>query len=75
MSVLDIGCGDGRTARTLARSAASVIGLDPDTKRIESARAADPEEGSTPVEYLCEDAVTFDFPDASFDAVIFTRSL
>ena len=47
MSVLDVGCGEGRTARHIAR----------------------------PVDYRCEDAVTIDFPDASFDAVIFTRSL
>ena len=75
MSVLDVGCGDGRTARYIARSAASVIGLDPDAERIALARGTDDENGSSPVDYRCEDAVTMDFPVASFDAVIFTRSL
>jgi 2-polyprenyl-3-methyl-5-hydroxy-6-metoxy-1,4-benzoquinol methylase len=75
MSVLDIGCGEGRTARYIARSAASVIGVDPDTERIASARDTDDEEGSCPVDCRCEDAVMMDFPVASFDAVIFTRSL
>jgi 2-polyprenyl-3-methyl-5-hydroxy-6-metoxy-1,4-benzoquinol methylase len=75
MSVLDVGCGDGRTARYIARSAASVIGLDPDAERIGSARHTDDEKGSCPVDFRCEDVVAIDFPDGSFDAVIFTRSL
>lgn len=75
MDVLDVGCGDGRTARHIARSAASVIGLDPDPDRIALARGTGAEPGSCPVDYRCQDAVTTDFPAASFDAVIFTRSL
>ena len=75
MSVLDIGCGDGRTARFIARSAASVIGLDPDAEKIASARNADDGRGTCLVDYRCDDAVTIDFPAAAFDAVIFTRSL
>ena len=75
MSVLDVGCGDGHTARYIGRSAASVIGLDPDAERIALARGKDGEKGSCPLDYRCEDAVTMGFPVASFDAVIFTRSL
>jgi ubiquinone/menaquinone biosynthesis C-methylase UbiE len=75
MNVLDVGCGDGRTARYIARNAASVIGLDPDPERIALARDVNDDKGACPVEYRCEDAVAIDFPDASFDAVIFTRSL
>ena len=37
MQVLDVGCGDGRTARRIARTAASVIGIDPDAERIAAA--------------------------------------
>ena len=75
MSVLDVGCGDGRTARHIARTAASVIGVDPDPERIALARDAAPESGSCDPEFRVEDAVTLDFPPAQFDAVVFTRSL
>ncbi len=75
MDVLDVGCGDGRTARNIARSAASVIGLDPDAEKIALARAADLEQARRPVDFRCEDVVMKHFPAASFDAVIFTRSL
>ena len=75
MNVLDVGCGDGRTARRIARTAASVIGVDPDPERIAKARSAAPEDGSCDLRFLDEDAVTLDFPAAEFDAVVFTRSL
>ena len=74
-NVLDIGCGDGRTARHIARTAASVVGIDPDPERIAMARADASESGASKIEYRVEDAVTMDWPGASFDAVIFTRSL
>lgn len=75
MDVLDVGCGDGRTARRIARTAASVIGVDPDAERIALARDAAPEADSCDVAFRIEDAVTLDFPAGEFDAVIFTRSL
>ena len=75
MNVLDIGCGDGRTARRIARTAASVIGVDPDAERIAQARDHATEDDSCGLEFLDEDAVTLDLPAAEFDAVIFTRSL
>jgi len=75
MDVLDIGCGDGRTARHIARTAASVIGVDPDPERIALARDAAAEGGSCEPEFLVEDAVTLDLPPAELDAVVFTRSL
>lgn len=73
--VLDIGCGDGRTARFVAQTAASVIGLDPDAERIAVARSATPEAGSCEIDYRAEDAATMVIPAESFDAVVFTRSL
>jgi 2-polyprenyl-3-methyl-5-hydroxy-6-metoxy-1,4-benzoquinol methylase len=73
--VLDVGCGEGRTARHIAREATSVIGLDPDAEKIALARSNDNAEGSCPVDYRCEDAVAIEFPVGAFDAVIFTRSL
>lgn len=75
MNVLDIGCGDGRTARRIARTAASVVGVDPHPERIALARDAAPQDGSCKLEFLAEDAVTLDLPTAEFDAVLFTRSL
>ena len=75
MDVLDLGCGDGRTARRIARTAASVVGVDPDPQRIAQARDAGPENGSCDVRFVTEDAVKLDLPAAKFDAVIFTRSL
>jgi ubiquinone/menaquinone biosynthesis C-methylase UbiE len=75
MNVLDIGCGDGRTARRITRTAASVVGVDPDPERIALARDHPREEGSGGLEFLLADVVTLDLPAASLDAVIFTRSL
>ncbi len=75
MNVLDLGCGDGRTARRIARTAASVVGVDPDAQRIAQARDAAAEEGSCDLSFVTEDAVKLDLPAAEFDAVIFTRSL
>ena len=73
--VLDIGCGEGRTARTIARTATTVVGVDPDIERVATARAEAPESGSCEIEYRAVDAVTMDWPAATLDAVIFTRSL
>ncbi len=75
MDVLDVGCGEGRTARRIARTAASVIGVDPDPERIAQARDAATEESSCDLSFVTEDAVKLDLPAAEFDAVIFTRSL
>ncbi len=75
MRVLDVGCGDGRTARRIARTARSVVGIDPDPERIALALKEEPEEGSCRVEFRVEDAVTIDFSSVSLDAVVFTRSL
>ena len=75
MNLLDVGCGDGRTTRRIARTAESVIGVDPDPERIALAHEAGPADDSCDVTFLIEDAVTVEFQDGQFDAVIFTRSL
>jgi len=73
--VLDIGCGDGRTARYIARAARSVIGIDSDAERIAVARDTESENGSCPIDFRVEDAVAREWPAARFDAVVFSRSL
>ncbi len=72
--VIDIGCGEGRTARHIARTAASVLGVDPDEKAIDRARggAGDGAAGCT---FMVADAVTLDLPPDGFGAVVFSRSL
>ena len=75
LDVLDIGCGEGRTARRIARTAASVLGVDPHEERIATACGATPEPGSCEARFLAEDVVTFERPPASFDVIIFSRSL
>lgn len=72
--VIDIGCGDGRTARHIAKSAASVLGVDPDEKVIAKAQAKMPEE-SDGCTFMAADVVTLDLPPARFDVVVFSRSL
>ena len=74
MDVLDVGCGEGRTSRRIARTAASVVGIDPDEELVELARDLPPEEGCQ-LTLLADNVVTLDLPAESFDAVIFTRSL
>lgn len=69
--VLDIGCGEGRTARRIARSAASVLGVDPDGERIAVARETETAECT----FFQVDVLALDMPPASLDVVVFSRSL
>ena len=73
-NVIDIGCGDGRTARHIARTATSVLGVDPDEETIARVRggAGDEADGCT---FMAADAVILDLPPAGFDVVVFSRSL
>ena len=75
LDVLDVGCGEGRTTRRIARTAASVLGVDPDVERITKARDAVTETGSCETRFLVDDIVTLDLPAAGFDVVVFARSL
>ena len=70
--VLDIGCGDGRTSRRLARRAATVLGVDPDRAAIAHARAGVKSDGCR---FLAADILELALPPASFDLVVFSRSL
>ena len=74
-AVLDIGCGDGRTSRRLARMAASVLGVDPDADAVAYARQVGTEHPSHDCRYIAAELLTLDLEPASFDVVVFSRSL
>ena len=68
--VLDVGCGEGRTARSIVGRADRVIGIDSSPTLIRYAVAADTASG-----YLVGDATMLPFPDGSFDTVLAYNSL
>lgn len=61
---LDVGCGEGETARRLRTSVPSVVGIDPDRASIEAARSF-----SDDIDYLVTDLNSAELPEASFDVV------
>lgn len=75
LEVLDVGCGEGRTSRTIARTAAAVTGIDPDAERIEVARSIESEPGSSPITFRAQNILEVELPTARYDAVVFGRSL
>ena len=77
LSVLEIGCGDGRLTWRYADQAAQVTAIDPDGKDIEAARANLPERLEGRVSFLESTIEDFaeSFPDRRFDTAIFAWSL
>ena len=73
--VLEIGCGDGRLTRRLARLGAQVIAIDPDRNAIRSARKTLPRSYARQVRYAVGTAGRLEFPAGSFDIVVFAWSL
>jgi SAM-dependent methyltransferase len=69
--VLDVGCGSGKPAVRLALSApAEVVGVTVSPVQVERAtELAEREHVADRVRFVCADAMTLPFPDASFDAV------
>lgn len=61
---LDVGCGEGETARRLRRRVPSVVGLDPDPSCIEAARAVGDD-----IEYRLGSLEDADLEAAVFDVV------
>lgn len=68
--VLDIGCGAGRAAIELARRGYAVTGIDLVPEMIEAA-CRQAQAYCVDVEFKVMDAVELDFPDESFDNVLF----
>jgi len=68
--LLDIGCGDGTFARSLAGRGARVAGVDPNPEALTVAR-----ESVSPGTFLAARAEALPFADASFDGAVFINSL
>jgi SAM-dependent methyltransferase len=67
---LEIGCGEGRVARDLARHGHKVIAVDASPTLVRYAQEADPNS-----RYLVADATSLAFPDEAFDLVVAYNSL
>jgi ubiquinone/menaquinone biosynthesis C-methylase UbiE len=78
-TIVEVGCGNGYLSLELARDGHEVIGIDASPDIIEVAErssAAHPHPpGFGSLRYLCADVNTWQARDASFDCVIFNRSL
>jgi 2-polyprenyl-3-methyl-5-hydroxy-6-metoxy-1,4-benzoquinol methylase len=59
-TALDLGCGEGLAARTMARAGLTVVGVDSDEPSIERARA----QWSEGIEYVVADVLTADLEQA-----------
>ena len=73
--VLEIGCGDGRLTRDIAREARSVLAIDPDSESIVAARATLPPPLADTVTFRVGAAADLDIPRCSIDLVFFSWSL
>ena len=71
-SVLDVGCGTGRSTREVARvaSSGSALGIDLSSRMLDRARAVAEDEGLTNVRFEQADAQVHPFPDAAFDLAV-----
>lgn len=67
---LEVGCGEGRVTRDLARKGHRVVGVDGSPALAKQAHQAD-----TANEYLACDSAALPFRDESFDLVVFYNSL
>ncbi len=75
VSVLDIGCGDGRLSLRLARLGAMVLGVDDDASDIRAARRRLPARYRKRVRYEVESGTRLTCLDEAFDVVVFSWSL
>ncbi|MEX0649400.1 MAG: class I SAM-dependent methyltransferase [Candidatus Andersenbacteria bacterium] len=72
-SVLDVGCGDGTTIKSILPIATNVVGIDNDPKAVADAQL---KLKSTPsVKILLADALELPFPDQTFDVVTHMMTL
>ena len=74
LSVLEIGCGDGRVTQEYATQAAYVMGVDPNEERIATAQAETPAELQDRFHFQVADITDFQTDDR-FHLAVFTWSL
>lgn len=65
--ILDLGCGTGRTTVPLHKMGHEVTGIDIAEQMITQAQKLHPE-----IEFKVGDATNLDYPDKSFDAILFS---
>ena len=70
-TVLDLGCGAGRTTIPLAEMGLDVVGVDLSQTMVAAARDQASAIG-VEIEFTVMDAMALDFPDARFDAALFS---
>jgi ubiquinone/menaquinone biosynthesis C-methylase UbiE len=75
MTVLELGCGDGRLTVGIAAEAASVLACDPDAESVESARRSLPADLLDRVAYLVASGTEIELEPTSFDLAVFSWSL
>jgi ubiquinone/menaquinone biosynthesis C-methylase UbiE len=75
LRVFELGCGDGRLTLRFARSARSVLAVDPDAERIASARASLGPDLAEKVAFAVAGAAEVGAPRPSFDLALFSWSL
>jgi ubiquinone/menaquinone biosynthesis C-methylase UbiE len=73
--VLEVGCGDGRLTLRLARLGATLEAIDPDAASIRVARRQLPRRYAKTVRYRVGQAEHLNYPDESFDRVVFSWAL
>jgi ubiquinone/menaquinone biosynthesis C-methylase UbiE len=70
VTILDVGCGDGRLAAELVAAGAQVTGVDPNSSALDRARELVPA-----ATFVCAGAEALPFRSASFDAVVIVNAL
>ena len=71
--VLDIGCGNGRISREVAKRAGKVIGIDASEEMLEQARRLDKDVGN--IEFILASAEQLPFSDRQFDAALCSMTI
>ena len=74
-SVLEVGCGDGRLTRRLARLGARVQAVDPNAELIRAARERLPARLAGRVRFDVGTAGRLEYASGTFDTVVFSWAL
>ena len=75
LSIVEIGCGDGRLTFGCAEEAASVLAFDADEELVRKARASTPRALRDRIRFEVADAAEIELPKTEFDLALFSWSL